>query len=65
MKRERPAEDGRGAYIGNRVSELTPKYKKELLCEENHYKKVVQFLYGIFPKKTSQPKGSIPEWNSG
>ena len=27
-------------------------------------KKVVQFQNGIFSEKTSQRKGSIPEWNS-
>ena len=35
---------GRGAYIGNRVSKNDQKVKKGHFYEENHYKKVVQFL---------------------
>ena len=48
-REERPG-GGRGAYIGNRVSKMLSKTKKELFCEENHIKKVVQFQNGIFPK---------------
>ena len=43
-KEEKTSRGGRGAYIGNRVSKLIPKVKKGSFCEENHYKKVVQFL---------------------
>ena len=48
-RKERPRV-GRGYILGKGVSKSDSKLQKELFCEENHIKKVVQFQNGIFPK---------------